>query len=64
MDLITTDKAAKMLYTTPYTIRKYIRRGMIQAVKIGKQYLIQQKAVESFLEALRTAPSPTSKGSH
>ncbi len=60
MALITTQETAKRLYTTPYTVRKYIRRGLLEAVKLGKHYLITEKAVEEFLERLRH-PQASSK---
>lgn len=53
MGFITTQEAAKRLYTTPYTVRKYIRQGLIDAVKLGKHYLITEEAVAEFLERLR-----------
>jgi excisionase family DNA binding protein len=49
---MTTDEAAKRLYTTPYTIRKYVRRGKLQAARIGKQYLIPEEEFSAFLKRM------------
>lgn len=55
MNLMTTDEAAKKLYTTPYTIRKYIRQGKIIASRIGKNYLIDEAEINRLLNEYRTA---------
>lgn len=51
MQLITTFDAAKRIYTTPYTVRKYIRQGKLNAVLIGKQYLIKEDDLTAFVES-------------
>jgi excisionase family DNA binding protein len=53
---ITTDEASKRLYTTPYTVRKYIRQGKLMAAKIGKQFLIQEDELIKFLESMVYKP--------
>ncbi len=50
--IITTEEASKILYVTPYTIREYIKKGMLKAKKLGKQYLISRKEVENLLQEL------------
>lgn len=50
---ITTEEVAKQLCMTPYTVRKYIRMGILQAIRIGKQYLIQQEDVNHLLEKIK-----------
>jgi len=50
--IITTEQASKILYVTPYTIREYIKKGMLKAKKLGKQYLIPKAEVENLLEEL------------
>ena len=52
MNLITTEEAAKRVFTTPYTIRKYIRQGKLLGAKFGKQYLIRESDLESLLEKM------------
>lgn len=44
-----TDQVAKQLWMTPYTIRKYIRLGILKARKVGKQYLVPQTEVDRLL---------------
>jgi excisionase family DNA binding protein len=52
LQFVTTDDAAKRLYTTAYTIRKYIRQGKLQAAKIGKQFLITEDELTRFLKSM------------
>lgn len=51
-NIMTTEEASKILYVTPYTIREYIKKGMLKAKKLGKQYLIPQSEVENLLDEL------------
>lgn len=51
-EIITTEEASKILYVTPYTIREYIKKGMLKAKKLGKQYLISRKEVDNLLQEL------------
>ena len=46
---LNTDQVAKQLWMTPYTIRKYIRLGILKARKVGKQYLVPQTEVDRLL---------------
>jgi excisionase family DNA binding protein len=52
---INTEEVAKQLWMTPYTVRKYIRKGILQGVRIGKQYLVRQEDVDHLLKDM-TAP--------
>jgi excisionase family DNA binding protein len=52
MQLLNTEEAAKRLYTTPYTVRKYIRQGKLAAARIGKQYLIMEEELLELLKKL------------
>ena len=49
---MTTEEAAKRLFTTAYTIRKYVRQGKLQAARIGKQYLIPEEEFVQFLQRM------------
>jgi excisionase family DNA binding protein len=40
---------AKMLFVPVQTVRLYIRRGRIKALKVGRRYLISEEALEAFL---------------
>ena len=59
--LINTEEAAKQLFVTPYTIRKYIRRGILSAVRVGKSYLIDEHELARLLQTYRT---PAQGGQH
>lgn len=41
---------AKMLSIPVQTVRLYIRRGRIKALKIGRRYLVSEEALEAFLD--------------
>ena len=58
MNLITTEEASKRLFTTRYTVRKYIRKGLLEAIRVGKQYLIEEEKLTLFLESLRYKAMP------
>ena len=45
----TVQDLSKILNTTPQTVRKYINEGKIQGRKIGRQWLVEEKAVKEFL---------------
>jgi excisionase family DNA binding protein len=51
---INTEEVAKQLWMTPYTIRKYIRQGILKAVRMGKHYLIPQEEVDRLLKNMTT----------
>lgn len=51
-EIISTEEASKILYVTPYTVREYIKRGLLKATKIGKRYLIRKSEVFKLLEDL------------
>lgn len=51
--VFTVDQAAEYLHVTPYTIRKWLRKGRIPGRKIGRLYRI----LEAELQALLRAPA-------
>jgi excisionase family DNA binding protein len=51
-EIISTEEASKILYVTPYTIREYIKKGLLKAKKIGKRYLIAKSEVDKLLSDL------------
>ena len=40
----------KMLFIPVDTVRKYIRKGRIKAIKIGKFYLVSEENLQKFLD--------------
>ncbi len=47
---LTSDQVAKRLQLHPNTIRVYLRRGDLPAVKVGKGYRIKESDVVKFME--------------
>jgi excisionase family DNA binding protein len=47
---LTIEEVAALLRMQPQGVRRLIRRGQLQAVKIGKRYLIQRAEVQRLLE--------------
>jgi excisionase family DNA binding protein len=59
---LSTEEAAKRLFLSVYTIRRYIREGRLKAIKSFKNYLIREDSLEQFLSAMST-PLPGEKES-
>ncbi len=51
-EIISTEEAAKILYVKPYTVREYIKKGLLKAKKIGKRYLIRKSEIDKLLKDL------------
>jgi excisionase family DNA binding protein len=49
--VFTVDEAAVYLRVTPYTVRKWLRRGRIRGSKMGRVYRIFESELEAFLRA-------------
>lgn len=49
MDLLTVDETARVLRVSPVTVRRFIARGELQSVKIGRQRRVEREAVERFV---------------
>lgn len=47
MNLLSTNQAAEKLNVTPIRIRQLIREGKIKAQKVGRDYAIEESALES-----------------
>jgi excisionase family DNA binding protein len=49
--LLTVEEVAEKIRTTPYTIRKYLRNGVIPAIKLEDgTWLIRESDVAAYLE--------------
>lgn len=44
------ENLSKMLFIPVDTVRKYIRKGRIKAIKIGKFYLVSEENLQKFLD--------------
>jgi len=53
-EILTVEQAAGYLEIHKVTVYKYIRAGLLPAVKLGKVYRIYRKDVEALLATLRT----------
>jgi excisionase family DNA binding protein len=53
-EVLTPQEVAEYLQLTPDTIYRYIREGLLVASKLGRQYRIPKKNVETFLLATST----------
>ena len=47
-NILTVKEAADMLKTSKQQVRKMIREGTIQAVKVGREYRIPESRIEEF----------------
>jgi len=55
----TVEKAAEKLDVSPRRIRQFIGEGRLQAMKVGKQYLISIEALGAFNDKPRKVGRPT-----
>ena len=56
--VLTVEQIAGRLDVTPETVRRYLRRGMIQGRKLGRSWRILETELERFVSSSRpTTPS-------
>lgn len=53
--LLTTEEVAEQLVVTPKTIRRWIAAGALPAVKLRRQWRIDARELDRFLEGLSRA---------
>ncbi len=58
-EILTVEQAADYLQVHKMTLYRYIREGLLPAVKLGKMYRIFRRDVEAFLDSLKHDPSRT-----
>jgi excisionase family DNA binding protein len=67
MELLTIQETARLLKVNPITIRRYIERGRLPAVRVGRGVRVRKEAVDQLIEEVvpkktrRTAPGPRGK---
>jgi len=49
-ELFTVEETAKLLKVHPQTIRAYIKKGILRAVKLRREYRIKEEDLNAFLE--------------
>lgn len=47
----TVQETAELLEVTPQTVRAYIKRGRLEAIRIGRPLLITENNLKEFLKA-------------
>ena len=58
MNLLTTNEAAVQLGLDPSLIRRYCREGRIEAQQVGRDWVIEQEALDTFAEIPRKVGKP------
>ena len=51
--LFTVEEIAQLLKLNPETIRRYIKKGILKAVKLERQYRIKEEDLSNFLKGKR-----------
>ena len=49
--LFTVEETATLLKLHPETIRRYIKKGILRAVRLRRQYRIKEEDLNAFLES-------------
>ncbi len=57
-DVLTVEEAAAYLQMHKATIYKYIRQGVLPAVRLGKVYRLLRRDVDAFLQTMKRTPRP------
>jgi excisionase family DNA binding protein len=52
--LLTTENVAELLQVDVETVRRYIRKGKLRAIKLGREYRVRRDDFEEFLEERKT----------
>ena len=61
-EILTVEQAADYLQVHKITVYRYIREGLLPAVKLGKMYRLFSRDVETFLDAMRHHPEHEASG--
>lgn len=61
-EILTVEQAAEYLQVHKITLYRYIREGLLPAVRLGKMYRLFRRDVEAFLDAMRHQPDSDSAG--
>jgi excisionase family DNA binding protein len=51
--LLDVNEAAELLGASPYTIRAWIRKGLLHATKLGRLVRLEQRELAKFIEERR-----------
>ena len=61
-EILTVEQAAAFLQVHRMTIYRYIREGLLPAVRLGKMYRLFSRDVEAFLRQMRHQPGEHAAG--
>lgn len=61
-EILTVEQAADFLQVHKITVCRYIREGLLPAVKLGKMYRLLSRDVEAFLQEMRHHPGEQPAG--
>ena len=50
IQLLDVDEVAELFHASPYTIRSWIRKGILRATKLGRLVRVEPKDVQDFIE--------------
>ncbi len=53
-DMLTVEEVAKELRVDPKTVRRWIQRGELVAIDIGREYRIKRRALNDFISRRET----------
>ncbi len=53
-DMLTVDEVAKELRVDPKTVRRWIQRGELVAIDIGREYRIRRSSLNDFISRRET----------
>ena len=48
--LLTLEEAGRIIRTTHWTMRHYVKEGMIRSVRVGRRLMIEPSEMRSFIE--------------
>jgi excisionase family DNA binding protein len=55
--LLDVNESAKLLHVSPYTVRSWIRKGVLRATKLGRLVRLEQSEVQRLIEAGKASQS-------
>jgi excisionase family DNA binding protein len=61
-EILTVEQAAEYLQVHKITVYRYIREGLLPAIRLGKMYRLYTRDVEAFLGAMRHHPRDQASG--
>ncbi len=61
-EILTVEQAAEYLQVHKMTLYRYIREGLLPAVRLGKMYRLFRRDIEAFLDAQRHPSDSTGAG--